>query len=319
MIKLVWTKNNIIKEVFHINSITQELKYKQSIVYKKHKKTIYRWIDKYDGTIASLTNKSRRPHTSPNDHTKSEIKLIRNYKRKNKDTGLVVLWVKLMQAGYKRSIASLYRMLVKLEIYNKVPSKKKKYEPKLYQPMKYPGERVQVDVKYVPKACMTKELIERKERYYQYTAIDEFSRQRVVMATKEHSTYESAKFVRLIIKKFKFNIEIIQTDNGFEFTNRLSYTADRSTKTFFEKELEINGIKHKLIKPRTPKQNGKVERSHRKDQENLYYDQKFLNFEDFKRKLNRWIKEYNNTGMKPLNWKSPNQILEEYRKLTAEK
>ena len=121
-------------------------------------------------------------------------------------------------------------------------------------------------------------------RYYQYTAIDEYSRQRVVMATKEHSTYESAKFVRLIIKKFKFNIEIIQTDNGFEFTNRLSYTADRSTKTFFEKELEINGIKHKLIKPRTPKQNGKVERSHRKDQENLYYDQKFLNFEDFKRK-----------------------------------
>ena len=156
-------------------------------------------------------------------------------------------------------------------------------------------------------------------RYYQYTAIDEFSRQRVVMATKEHSTYESAKFVRLIIKKFKFNIETVQTDNGLEFTNRLSYKADRNTKTFFEKELELNNIKHKLIKPRTPKQNGKVERSHRKDQENLYFEQKFLNFEDFKRKLSRWIIEYNNTGMKPLNWKSPNQFLEEYKKLTAEK
>ena len=60
-------------------------------------------------------------------------------------------------------------MLIKLGIYNKVPSKKKKYEPKLYQPMRYSGERVQVDVKYVPKACMTKELIERNERYYQYT------------------------------------------------------------------------------------------------------------------------------------------------------
>ena len=42
--------------------------------------------------------------------------------------------------------------------------------------MRYPGERVQVDVKYVPKACMTKELIERNERYYQYTAIDEYTR-----------------------------------------------------------------------------------------------------------------------------------------------
>ena len=72
------------------------------------------------------------------------------------------------------------------------------------------------------------------------------------MTTKEHSTYESAKFVKLIIKKFKFNIETVQTDNGFEFNNRLSYKADRSTKTFFEKELEFNNIKHKLIKSRTP-------------------------------------------------------------------
>ena len=93
-----------------------------------------------------------------------------------------------MQAGYKRSITSLYRMLIKLGIYNKVPSKKKKYEPKLYQTMRYPGERVQVDVKYVPKTCMTKELIERNERYYQYTAIDEYTRQRVIWFAKEHST-----------------------------------------------------------------------------------------------------------------------------------
>ena len=68
-----------------------------------------------------------------------------------------------MQVGYKRSITSLYRILIKLGIYNKVASKKKKYEPKLYQPMRYPGKRVEVevDVKYVPKTCMTKELIER--------------------------------------------------------------------------------------------------------------------------------------------------------------
>ena len=71
-------------------------------------------------TIASLANKSRCPHTSQNAHTESEIKLIRNYKIKNKDTGLVVLWAKLMQARYKRSITSLYRILVKLGIYNKV-------------------------------------------------------------------------------------------------------------------------------------------------------------------------------------------------------
>ena len=41
-----------------------------------------------------------------------------------------------------------------------MPSIKKKYEPKLYQSMRHPGERIQVDIKYVPRAYMTKGLIE---------------------------------------------------------------------------------------------------------------------------------------------------------------
>ena len=36
--------------------------------------------------------------------------------------------------------------------------------------------------------------------------------------TSEHSTYESSKFVEIIVKKFKYKIEEIQTDNRFEFT-----------------------------------------------------------------------------------------------------
>ena len=317
-----------------MNNITQIIEYRKSVIkhaknkgvkktleeFKVSRATIYRWIKKFDGTNKSLLDKSRRPHSHPNQHTEEELRNIRNYKAKNKNKGLVMLWLKLREkTGYSRSIVSLYRTMIRLGIYKKTPSKKKQSENRKYKQATYPGEKIQVDVKYVPINCMLKEDKENNIRYYQYTAIDEYSRQRVVMATKEHSTYESAKFVKLIIKKIKFNIETVQTDNGLEFTNRLSYKADRNTKTFFEKELELNNIKHKLIKPRTPKQNGKVERSHRKDQENLYYEQKFLNFEDFKRKLSRWIREYNNTGMKPLNWKSPNQILEEYKKLTAEK
>lgn len=173
-----------------MNIITQNLKFRQSVVkyyfknggtataaqYKIGRKTVYRWVKKYDGTISSLANKSRRPHTNPKSHTEEEIKLIKNYKRKNKDTGLVVLWVKLRNAGYKRSVTSLYRMLIKLNIYNKAPSKKKIYEPKEYHQMTYPGERVKVDVKYVPSKCLTKDLKEQGERYYQYTAIDEYTR-----------------------------------------------------------------------------------------------------------------------------------------------
>lgn len=309
-----------------MNSITQDILYKQSVVkyslkygvtkaaikFEMHRKTIYRWREKYDGTAQSLKNKSRRPHSHPNQHTEEEIKMIKNYKYKNKETGIVILWVKLRRAGYTRSITSLYRVMQRIGIYQKTPSKKKEYEPKPYEEMKYPGERVQIDVKYVPAKSLTKEVKEKERRYYQYTAIDEYTRQRVLWASKEHSTYASTEFLKIIKKKFKYKIECIQTDNGTEFTNRL--TTNRDKKTLFEKALEEAGIRHKLIKPKTPRHNGKVERSHRKDQERFYYNKIFCSFEDFKNRLKYWEKEYNNFPMKPLKWLSPNEKYLEYIK-----
>ena len=310
-----------------MNSITQDILYKQSVVeysyrngvtkaaikFKMHRKTIYRWREKYDGTAKSLLNKSRRPHSHPNQHTEEEIKKIKDYKYKNKDTGLVVLWIKLKRAGYTRSITSLYRVMQRLGIYNKAPSKKKEYEPKPYQQMTHPGERVQIDVKYVPLKCLTKEIKEKDGRYYQYTAIDEYTRQRVLWASKEHSTYASTEFLKVVQKKLKYKIECVQTDNGFEFTNRLN-SHETNRKTMFEEALKEAGIEHKLIKPKTPRHNGKVERSHRKDQERFYYNKVFCSFEDFKNRLKYWEKEYNNFPMKPLKWLSPNEKYEEYIK-----
>ena len=303
-----------------MNSIAQDLKFKQSVVeyslkygvtrasiqYEVHRKTIYRWREKYDGSINSLRNKSRKPKSRPNQHTQEEIEMIKRYKAHNKEVGLVVLWVKLWRKGYTRSITSLYRVMQRLGIYKKAPSKKKKYEPKPYQQMTHPGERVQIDVKYVPLSCMTKEIKEIDGRYYQYTAIDEYTRQRVLWASKEHSTYASAEFLDIVVNKFKYPIECIQTDNGFEFTNKLN-SKKAKEKTIFEIKLDKLGIKHKLIRPRTPRHNGKVERSHRKDQERFYYKRIFVSFEDFKEKLRHWSRKYNNFPMKPLDWKSPNE------------
>lgn len=311
-----------------MNSITQDIIFKQSVVeysfkhgvteaakrYKQHRKTIYRWREKYDGTRKSLANKSRRPHSHPNQHTEKEILMIKKYKAQNKDAGLVVLWIKLKRNGYTRSITSLYRVMQRLGIYNKAPSKKKKYIPKPYHQMTYPGEKVQIDVKYVPRECMSKELQEIGEKYYQYTAIDEYTRQRVLWASKEHSTYASTEFLKVIMKTFKYKIECVQTDNGVEFTNRL-LPQKNNKKTMFEKKLKELGIEHKLIRPRTPRHNGKVERSHRKDQERFYYKRIFVSFEDFKEKLRHWVREYNDFPMKPLGWKSPNEKYLEYKAL----
>ena len=147
-----------------MNSITQDIVFKQSVVeyslkhgvtkaaiiYKQHRKTIYRWIEKYDGTRKSLVNKSRKPHSHPNAHTEQEIAMIKKFKAHNKNDGLVVLWIKLWKNGYTRSITSLYRVMQRMGIYKKMPSKKKAYEPKPYQQMTHPGERLQIDVKYFP-------------------------------------------------------------------------------------------------------------------------------------------------------------------------
>ena len=283
------------------NNIIQRLKYKESVVkfsYKygvtkaaikfcECKRTIYRWRKRYDGTLKSLKDKSRRPHSHPNQHTEEELKLIRNYKNNNKETGLVVLWVKLRNAGYTRTIQGLYHAMQRMGIYKKAPSKKKESEPNGWISGTYPGEKVQVDVKNVPKKCMSKELQERNEKYYQYTGIDEFTRIRYTWFTNEHNTYASSIFAIKMKKYFKeqYNIKIktIQTDNGFEFTNRLSWNAfNKNKKTLFESTLEDLGIEYKVIKPHTPKQNGRVERSHRKDQERFYYNKVFWSLEDLR-------------------------------------
>ncbi len=203
------------------NSITQKMKYKQSVIKFSYKygvkkaavkfnewpKTIYRWRKRYDGSLECLRDKSRRPHYHPNQHTEEEIKLIKNYKANNKETGLVVLWVKLKEVGYTRTVQGLYRVLQRLGIYEKAPSKKKESEPVEWITGVYLGDKVQVDVKYVPKKCMNPELQEKRERFYQYTAIDEYTRIRYTWFTNEHSTYMSSEFVKRLVRYYPFKIK----------------------------------------------------------------------------------------------------------------
>ena len=314
-----------------MKSITQDQRYKQAVIlysytygvtkaairYKTSRQNIYRWRKRYDGTLQSLADRSHRPHSHPNQHTPEELKLIRDMRRRNPNAGLVVLWVKLRQRGYKRTISSLYRVLRRTEQgVIKLPNPK--YVAKPYEQMQYPGQRVQIDVKYVPAACLVGAAVEdAKENggyYYQYTFIDEYSRFRYLEAFKEHNTYTSAVFIRHCVERFPYAIECVQTDNGQEFTNRLN--PMNSTKlTLFETTLAKLGIRHKLIKPYTPRHNGKVERSHRKDNEYFYASHNFHSFEDYACQLAVWNRYYNNFPMRPLNWLSPKSVLFSFRKV----
>ena len=85
--------------------------------------------------------------------------------------------------------------------------------------------------------------------------------------------------------------------------------------TLFERKLKELGIKHKKIRPFTPRHNGKVERSHRKDNERFYATHCFFSFEDFRIQLKRYnYRDYNCFPMRPLGWKSPKDTLHDFIK-----
>lgn len=280
---------------------------KTAIKFKTNRQYIYRWLKRYDGTLDSLRDKSRKPYAHPNQHTFEEIKLISDMRKRNIHEGLVVFWVKLRQRGYTRSIPGLYRFLKKSSLMAVKPPNPK-YIPKPYEKMTYPGQRVQIDVKHVPASCIVGDL--QGQKLYQYTALDEFSRFRYVEAFEEASTYTSTLFLKNMLAAFKFNVECVQTDNGFEFTSRLGHHKNKPT--MFELELEKHNIKHKLIRPFTPRHNGKVERSHRKDNERFYAIHKFYSFKDFQKQLYIHNWNYNRFPMRPLGWKSPKQTLNDF-------
>ena len=264
-----------------MKSITQDMRYKQSLMeyslkygvskasrkYNRARSYIYFWLKRYDGTLQSLQPQSKRPKHHPMEHTPEELKLIQDMRRRNPDLGMIELWHRLKKRGYNRRPESLYRVMKRLGMF-KQEKVKKRYAPKPYEQMTYPGQRVQVDVKVVPRSCIA----DPELKLYQYTAIDEFSRLRFLAAYPEQCTYSSADFLEKLVAWYKrrgITVECVQTDNGFEFTNRFS-ASKRNIPTLFEATAFRLGIKHKLIRPYTPRHNGKVERSHREDQKRFH-------------------------------------------------
>ena len=303
-----------------MKSITQDMKYRQSLLhyaekygvsrasrkYNKSRSYIYFWRARYDGTLESLACKSRRPHSHPNQHTEEELTLIRNMRRRNPRLGMAELWYRLKQRGYTRHPGSLFRVMRRLHMFPPV-KEKPRYIPKPYEQMQYPGQRVQIDVKVVPRSCIADPDL----KLYQYTAIDEYSRLRFLGAYDEQSTYSSADFLTKMTTWFRrkgIRVECVQTDNGFEFTNRFS-NSKRDLQTLFEATATKLGIQHKLIRPYTPRHNGKVERSHREDNKRFYGSHSFFSLHDFKDQLRKHLRRSNNYPMRPLNWKAPIELI----------
>ena len=186
--------------------------------YHISKSSLMRWNKKYDGSKESLRDRSHRPHSShPNSHTGEELKWIQDYHRRTPKISVCELYGKLRAAkGYSRHPGSLYRVCRRLGYSSYAPSTKKPYKPKPYDTPAKLGVKWQMDVKYVPTACYSGSF---PQKFYQYTVIDEASRERFLYPYMEQSGYSTVDFFKKAIAYFGYKPEILQTDNGSEFTN----------------------------------------------------------------------------------------------------
>jgi transposase InsO family protein len=261
----------------------------------------YVWLRRYraDG-LEGLRLRSRRPKTSPNaTHTEIVGKII--YLRQNYHFGPMKIAMYLQRYhDVTISNSGVWRILKRLEM-NRLPSSQryqrrdrrwKRYEKQM------PGHRVQIDVKFIeplPTASATtatktraaagadKQLGARR-RYYQFTAIDDCTRLRVLRIYPQADQKTAIQFADYVLSRLPFHVEVIQTDNGAEFQSA------------FHWHVLDKGVSHVYIKPRTPRLNGKVERSHRIDAEEFYRLLDGVVIDDakvFNDKLQEWEDYYN--------------------------
>ena len=199
--------------------------------YHTNRQFVYRQLEKYDGTLRSLALQSRKPHSHPNAHTKEELTLIKQIYSRYGCDGLAEVYVQLRKRGYKRSYGSMLKQI------KKIPKEKVKIR-KGYTRHKeirgqYPGDKVQVDIKYVPKECLLFDTIDKK--YYQITAIDESKDTACASAIEYY--YED--------NNYKYYFTCIKSGSIFVIVDGKKYNIKEAlnNKVVTMAELESNGFK----------------------------------------------------------------------------
>jgi transposase InsO family protein len=245
------------------------------------RQAFYKWLRRYEEQgLEGLRDRSRRPHVIPNA-TKPEVvgKIV--YLRRNYHFGphKISMYLKRYH-DVEVSPSGVWRILKRLDMsrlpasqrYRRHVDRWKRYEKPL------PGHRVQIDVKFIAP------LQGSRKKHYQFTAIDDCTRIRVLRIYDRLNQTSAIRFLDYVLEKLPFKVEVIQTDHGAEFGSQFHYhVLDR-------------GIGHVHIKPATPRLNGKVERSHRIDQEEFYRMLEGIVIDDtglFNTRLKEWEDFYN--------------------------
>jgi len=274
-------------------------------VFPGGQRTLERWIQSYKKSgEEGLIPRSTQPRSQPNE---TPIRIKERIIELRKDTKLCAkkLNYKLKKEKIKVSDRLIGKILKTEGLIKKYRIRKLKYKY-----IKVPlarGDLVEIDIKYVP------DLISGKQ-YYQFTAIDCASRWRYLKIYDDFGNGSTINFLNTLIKVARFKIRAIKTDNGSNFTNRYtgySKSIDPINPRLHPLDLECQrlNIIHYLIDPGKPAQNGKVERSHRTDQEMFYDRRNFRTIVGLKRAIKQWNNQYNNLEHCALDGLTPNEAL----------
>lgn len=257
-----------------------------------NRKTLNRWKKKHEQSgEAGLLPQSKRPRSCPWQTQAEVVELVKKLRcSRPRPLGPIPISLKLKK---HYSVSSHWRTVAKILkreglVVRPVRIKQKETAPKYA--VTFSGELVEVDVKYASKI--------NGRWVYQFTATDCFSRMRCIETYSEQTNFTALIFLERVIKYFPFKITGVKTDNASIFTNR--YTGyQKSTDPLnpklhvFDRLCQQHGLTHYLIDKGKPQQNGKVERSHRTDNEELYRVEKFRSLQGLRVKQRRWLHYYN--------------------------
>jgi transposase InsO family protein len=204
--------------------------------------TLYRWINRYksDGLIG-LSDKSKRPKTLANLKVDASMEnfILDCRTKRNWGPQRISTFIKRKQK-IEISPMTVWRVLSKHQV-KPILKRRKKADFKRYS-KSTPGDRVQLDVTKI------------KRKAYQFTAIDDCTRLKVIRIYPNKKAESAIHFLGEVLDSFSFPIQHIQTDWGTEFFNYA-----------FQNELHEHFIKYRPIKPKSPHLNGKVERTQQTD------------------------------------------------------
>jgi transposase InsO family protein len=278
-------------------------------VFPYGKRTLERWVATYKKQgEAGLGPKSTARKTQENETPIRIKEHIIELRTQTKKCALKLHW-QMEKEGLIVPPRTIGAILKREGLVRKYRVKRVRY--KYIKAALKPGELLEIDVKYVPGKV-------EGMQYFQYTAIDRASRWRHLAIYDEQINLHSVLFLKEVILRAPFCVQAIKTDNHATFTNYYTGTNKRSdllVKSLhaLDEACRVRGIKHYLIDPGKPAQNGTVERSHREDQEKVYDELSFASAEDLRYRIRLWNMYYNDLEHCGIDGKTPNEFLQNYQ------